>query len=222
MNGPSRITQWLVWGGLALIALFVAVAVLRTPPAARVSLPVVGKIASFQLTNQNGEGVSLEQLKGKVWVADTIFTRCPGPCRRMTAHFREIQTALPAVQPARLVSISSDPDYDTPAVLKKYGGEFGADPARWWFLTGSRQQVYDLAVRDFKFVIAENKTTNGVPPAEGIITHSTWFALVDQQGQMRGWTDSNGGLHATFDSENEEERARLVAAIKQLLRDPKS
>jgi protein SCO1/2 len=220
MNNPARHLQWLIWTGVLLIILL-ATFVFNRPGPPLVALPVIGPVTDFQLTNQDGKAVSLEQLRGKVWVADIIFTRCPGPCRKMTGSFRELQSALPAGDRVRLVSLTSDPENDTAAVLKKYAAEFQADPGRWWFLTGDRKQLYDLALNGLRFVVKTNDTSNGVPP-EGLITHSTWFALVDQQGRMRGWTDANGGLHATFEYDDLEQLARLRAAIRQLLREPKS
>ena len=81
-------------------------------------MPVLGQLPDFVLTNQLGQAVSLADLRGQVWVADVIFTRCPGPCAKMTRHYAELQTALPANQPIKLVSFTSDPEYDTPKVLK--------------------------------------------------------------------------------------------------------
>ncbi len=96
-------------------------------------LPVIGQITGFTLTNQDNAAVSLADLRGKVWVADVVFTRCAGPCPRMTHQLAELQSALPANQPVRLVTLTSDPEYDTPPVLKKYAARFGADSNRWMF-----------------------------------------------------------------------------------------
>ncbi len=179
-------------------------------------MPVLGQLPDFVLTNQTGQTVSLADLRGQVWVADVIFTRCPGPCAKMTRHYAELQTALPANQPVKLVSFTSDPEYDTPKILNKYAERFGADSNRWWFLTGDKPQIRRLAVNDFKFVVVEKKPEERDVP-EDLFLHSTWFVLVDRQGRVRGWTDKPGSLHAYYDSENPEERALIPAAIKRLL-----
>jgi len=223
MNDPSRKIQWMVWGGLALIMAMISGAFLsekfalgwfsRSKP-----MPVLGQLPDFVLTNQTGQTVSLADLRGQVWVAAVIFTRCPGPCAKMTRHFAELQAALPANEPVKLVSLTSDPEYDTPKVLKKYAERFGADSNRWWFLTGDKPQIHRLAVNDFKFVVVEKKPEERDIP-DDLFLHSTWFVLVDRQGRVRGWTDSEGRLHAYYDSEVPEDRAKIPAGIKQLLRE---
>ena len=87
MNNPSRKIQWLVWGGLVLVAGVVGAAFVRSEIAGPdAPLPVIGQIPDFHLTNQNNQAVSMADLRGKVWVADIIFTRCPGPCRTITGN----------------------------------------------------------------------------------------------------------------------------------------
>lgn len=220
MNIPPRRITWLVWSGFVLAAALVGVALVRSEMAGpALPLPVIGSISDFHLTNQNNQAVSLADLSGKVWVADIIFTRCPGPCRTMTGVLAGVQASLPADLPVRFVTLTSDPDYDSPAIMRKFAAQFGADPARWWFLTGNKPEIRSLAVNDFKFVAVERKPEDRTVP-EDLFIHSTWLALVDQQGRMRGWFDTEGHLHATFESDDPDTPARLQAAIKQLLRQP--
>jgi len=220
MNGPARKTERVVWGGLVLtIAAIGAAFALSRLGAGNRPLPIIGQIPDFNLTNQNSEAVTLANLRGKVWVADIIFTRCPGPCATMTRHLAELQSALPKNEPVRLVSFTSDPENDTPAVLKKYAGLFGADANHWWFLTGNKPEIRGLAVNDFKFVVVEKKPEDRTVP-DDLFIHSTWYVLVDQKGQVRGWTDREGRLHAYFDSADADARAEILPAIKQLLNEP--
>jgi cytochrome oxidase Cu insertion factor (SCO1/SenC/PrrC family) len=219
MSQPARKTQWLVWGGLGLVIATIGLLYFQSRLDAAVApLPVVGEIGDFHLTNQNDDVVSMDKLEGKVWIADIIFTRCPGPCRKMTARLAGLQAQLPAE--VRFISLTSDPANDTPPVLKKFAGEFKADPERWWFLTGDKQQLFDLAIKDFKFYVEDSKPTNNVAPAEGLITHSTWFALVDRKGQVRGWRDHTGTVQASFPYDDPEAQAKLVTCVRQLLREP--
>ena len=130
MTASSRSVQWLVWGFLLVIVLVIGGSFVRskTKPAEATGsvLPVIGTVADFSLTNQLGQTVSLAHLRGKVWVADIIFTRCPGPCATMTQRMSELQSALSPNQPVQFVSLTTDPGFDTPSVLKKYAERFKA------------------------------------------------------------------------------------------------
>jgi len=178
-------------------------------------LPVLGQLSDFHLTNQNNEPVCLADLRGKVWVADIIFTRCPGPCAKMTRHLAELQSSLPATDAFRTVTLTSDPEYDTPPILKRYGEHFGADNRRWWFLTGDKKAIRELAVNDFKFVVVDKPAKDREVP-DDLFIHSTFFMLVDGKGQVRGWIDGEKHVHAYFDSDDAATRAELVAAVRQL------
>ncbi len=124
--------EWLAVGGLALVGVtLVAVFLLmrlKSQSAAEQRLPVIDQIADFSLTNQNGRAVSLADLRGQVWVADIIFTRCAGPCPNMTRQMKELAGRPATGSQARLVTLTTDADFDTPPVLKAYAERFGADP----------------------------------------------------------------------------------------------
>jgi protein SCO1 len=215
LNKPAQKIEWLVWGGLVFIIAAIGGAFVWSKLHGAPNLPIIGQISPFNLTNQNNQPVSLDNLRGQVWVADIIFTRCPGPCPTMTHHLAELQAALPANSAMRLVTLTSDPEYDTAPVLKTYAARFGANSNRWFFLTGPKPEIRGLAVNDFKFVVVDKKPEDRSVP-EDLFIHSTWFVLVDQQGRVRGWTDREGQLHAYFDSEDLTTRTEILAAIKQL------
>ena len=123
-----------LWVGVGLVLLilcgsFVLMRIEPLPPRAA-SLPVIGSVPAFALTNQDARVFTLEDVRGKPWVADIIFTRCAGPCPRLSQQMAQLQAALPPASPAQLVSLTTDPEFDTPAVLKKYAARFSADPAR--------------------------------------------------------------------------------------------
>lgn len=222
MNTPPRHVGWIVWGGLVLVMAIVGASFVRSELAApSLQLPVIGQLPDFHLTNQDNAAVSLSDLRGKVWVADIIFTRCPGPCRTITGEFAAMEPSLPGGDAVQLVTLTSDPDYDTPKMMKKFAAPFNADPARWSFLTGDKQEIRSLAVNDFKFVVVEKPAADRSVP-DDLFIHSTWFALVDKQGCVRGWIDHTGHEHAVFESDDPEAQAQLQAAIKQLLRQPVS
>lgn len=131
MNQTGRAVSWTVWIGVLLTAGLLALALLAAKLNVRhrtiaAQLPVISQIAPFTLTNQLGQPVTLDTLKGHVWVGDIIFTSCAGPCPVMTRKMRELQDALPGGTSARLVTLTTDPDTDTPEVLRNYAGKFGA------------------------------------------------------------------------------------------------
>lgn len=208
-------TNWIVWGGLLLTGaiLLVAYTLLRLGVSRGQPLPVYGQVADFTLTNQNGRVVSLDDLRGRVWVADIIFTRCAGPCLKMSRQMRDLQNALPPASNAKLISLTTDPDYDTPTVLKKYAKRFDANPERWWFLTSTKTQIAKLATDSLKLTAIEKKPEQRETPVD-LFIHSTIMVLVDQQARLRGIYETTGeGV------DPETIRRQLLAAIHNLERE---
>jgi cytochrome oxidase Cu insertion factor (SCO1/SenC/PrrC family) len=194
MNAPARRLQWLVWGALALTVLAIVAGYLRQrrSGADRPALPILFAVAPFTLTNQAGQSLASTSLLGQVWVADIIFTRCAGPCARMTRRLAELQAALPAAQPVRFVSLTTDPDHDTPAVLDQYARRFNADPARWQFLTGTKAQIGQAAMRSLKLT-AEPKKPGEMDNPNDLFIHSTILVVVDKQGRARAVVETEPG-----------------------------
>jgi cytochrome oxidase Cu insertion factor (SCO1/SenC/PrrC family) len=218
MNQPARRIGWRVWGGLALVALTLLLALLlaqlkfRTAPGP--PLPVIDQIAGFTLTNQNGRTVSLADLRGQVWVADIIFTRCPGPCLKMTKQMKVLQEALPPGSQTKLVTLTTDADFDTPPVLKAYAERFGADPQRWMFLTGTKREIANLAIDSLKLTAIEKKPEERESPQD-LFVHSTIFVIADKRGQLRGVFETTGeGI------DPQDVKARILAAVGRLEREP--
>ncbi len=204
MSPLNRKIQPLVWGGLSLIVLAVVVAPLVCAPPAR-PLPVYGAVTGFSLSDQDGRTVSQADWRGQICVVDLIFTRCLGPCPIVSATMKELQESLPARASVRLVSLTSDPGYDTPAVLKKYGERFGARPGVWTFLTGPKEMMRHLAMDELKLSMADKPPAERETPVD-LVIHSTRLVLVDQQGRIRGY----------FDGETTGCIPAIVAAIRNL------
>jgi protein SCO1/2 len=142
-----------------------------------------GSVPNFQLINQDGQPFGSAQLKGKIWIADFVFTLCPGPCPMISSRMSELQKPLEKTD-VHLVSVSVDPDHDTPAVLRGYAEKLNAQPHRWDFLTGSKSAIYDLSRNGFKLAIDDGSAENGTP------VHSTRVVLVDRRGEIRGYYDA--------------------------------
>jgi protein SCO1/2 len=144
-------------------------------------------IPDFKLTERSGQPFGLADLKGKVWVADFFYTTCPGPCPMLSSRLSDLHKELAKDDNVRLVSISSDPEKDTPEVLRAYAKQFGADD-HWLFLTGRKSEIYQLANQGFKLALAEDPKAAKEP-----ISHSTKLVLVDHTGTVRGFYDGVGG-----------------------------
>lgn len=141
----------------------------------------------FQLTERSGRTVSRDDLKGKVWIASFVFTRCAGPCPLISGNMARLQNDLADLSDVRLVTFSVDPERDTPDVLKEYAARFSADPERWLFLSGDKATVHTLVEKGFRLGVSEAKGTARTPGNE--FDHSTKLVLVDRQGRVRGYPD---------------------------------
>lgn len=218
MNPPARKLPWTIGIGLFLLTLSLALlfllAQINARLAHRANLPVLATIADFSLTNQTGAAVSLANLRGHPWLADIIFTRCPGPCLRMTRQMKEVQDALPPASAAKLVSLTTDPEFDTPEILSRYAAQrAGADPNRWTFLTGSKKEIARLAIDSLKLTAIEKKPEER-ESADDLWVHSTIFVVVDRHGQLRGIYET-GGEGVDWASSKQQ----ILTALKQLERE---
>lgn len=201
---PSKPADRLLWGVLLLGIVSVSVAFLVSLTGPR--LPIVSTVKPFTLTNQVGQAIHRESLLGKVWVADVVFSRCPTQCRRLSSQMQRIQAEIPG--DVRLVSLTADPAYDTVEVLGRYGRTYGSDPSRWWLLTGTRKELYRLAIEDLKFTVIETGEVGG--KLEDLFIHSPMFVVVDREGRVRGLVQSEAE-HA------EEAVLKLVRTLRRSL-----
>jgi protein SCO1/2 len=140
-------------------------------------------IANFSLTNQNGETITQENYKDKIYVADFFFTTCPSICPIMTEHMVEIQNKLINDTEVLLLSHTVTPQIDTVAQLKKYALEKGVNDSKWNLVTGDKKQIYDLARKSYMAV----KNEEGIDPY-GMI-HTENFMLIDKEKRVRGYYD---------------------------------
>ena len=161
------------------------------------SLPEIGSAPTFVLTGENNMLFDSKSLNGKIWVANFFFTSCQGPCPMMSAKMAILQDAVQRERKVQLVSISVDPETDTPKVLSEYAKRFKANSETWHFLTGNRHDIVSLAERGFQLAASGEEAS----------IHSTRFVLVDQSGQIRGY----------YNSEEEKEIERLKNDIRRLL-----
>jgi protein SCO1/2 len=159
-------------------------------------LPTLGDVPRFTLTDQGGAPFTNDTLRGKVWAAAFIFTRCPSACPLVTRAMRGVQLdAAKKSVPLRLVSFSIDPDNDTPPVLRQYAAQYGADLGSWSFVTGDSAGVKTTAEQGFK--IAAEGVADPTKPDFGL-SHGTQLVLVDPAEKIRGYYSTSDD-HALAD-----------------------
>jgi protein SCO1/2 len=161
-----------------------------------------GRVPAFELINQYGQRFGSTQLLGKIWIADFIYTTCPGPCPMISSRMSELQKPLEKTD-VHLVSFTVDPARDTPQILRGYAEKLQAEPDRWDFLTGSQSAIYGLSRNGFKLTISDGKEGKGIP------VHSTRMILVDRHGEIRGY----------YDAAEADGMTRLLADTNHLLRE---
>jgi protein SCO1/2 len=235
-----------VWGSFALLlAVIVAGGVLAlwqgglSGLGSREMLRPIAEVPDFTLFGRHGQPVTKADLLGKVWIVNFIFTRCVEECPLLTSRMARLQEVFVDEADVRLVSITIDPEHDTPEALSAYAENVGAHPQRWLFLTGEKERIYRLAREGFRLGVFEASEAN--PPAtrrpwrgafkaarpvlwlltpavalahhdsgeqsQQAIQHSGRFVLVDRQGQIRQY----------YNSEDEDALRRLQQHVKLLL-----
>ncbi len=182
------------------------------PPA--VPLTDVGPVGSFVLTERDGRTVRPSDLGGKVWVASFIFTRCMGPCPQVTGSVRKLQDAFADRPDVLFVTFTVDPDHDREKELRDYADKFGADPNRWLFLTGPRDEVYRVIRDSFHLGVQQTEGDERKPGSE--VAHSTRLAVVDRRGHVRGYFD---GRQVDDEGKSVDDTPRVRAAVQTLLRE---
>ena len=192
-NNIRDILFWTLFIGFGFI---ISVTLIMKNSSDELNIVDYGSVPYFELIDQNAMTISLADLNNKVWVIDFIFTTCAGPCPRMTEIMASIHNKLKAEDGVRFVSITVNPEYDSPQILKEYGNMYNANHEKWHFLTGKREAIHSLLVDGFH-----------IGDKEDIVFHSTQFVLVDQNGTIIGY----------YSSTDREDIEKLEKDILQLL-----
>jgi protein SCO1/2 len=189
----ARALRWTLLAATALLlAATFFVAQLRemrralAEPAVSPGPPILGRVPDFTLTDRDGSTVDLDELAGEPWVADFIFTRCALSCPRLTSVMRRLGADAPGI--AR-VSITVDPEHDTPQALGSYADSYAITDPEWRFLTGSTEAIESLVVGGFKLAVMRTPPPELATPEEPIM-HSGRFVLVDGEGAIRGYYEA--------------------------------
>lgn len=171
----------------------------------------IGAAPSFKLTDQNGETITNADYKGKVYVLEFFFSTCPTICPKMNANMLEIEKTFFGNPNFGIASITINPEYDTPKVLKEHADALGVKSSNWHFLTGDQAYIMDIANKGFNLYAGQNKNVAGG------FEHSGFFALIDKNGNIRSRRDQFGNPIVYYDGIEKAGIKHIVEDIKKLL-----
>jgi protein SCO1/2 len=176
------------------------------------SLMIIGQVPNFRFTNQTGETITNESYRGKVYVAEFFFTTCPSICPVMNRNMVKVQNKFKGNENVGIASFSIDPAYDTPEVLLEYAQNYKISNPNWHLLTGDKDEIFKLANEGFNLYVGE------APEVEGGFEHSGFFALIDQNGNIRSRFDENDNPIIYYDGLEDEGIRMLMEDISLLLK----
>lgn len=174
-------------------------------------LATIGAVPAFSFTDQNQNTITNETFKDKVYIVEFFFTTCPSICPIMTENMIKIQNDFLGNPKVGIASFSIDPAHDTPQVLKEYAENKGITKPQWHLLTGEKEKIFKLANEGFNLYVGE------APEVEGGFEHSGFFALVDQNGNIRSRKDEHGNPIVYYDGLEDKGIQMLKEDIKKLL-----
>lgn len=174
-------------------------------------LALIGEVPDFNFTNQNNETITNTTYKGKVYVVEFFFTTCPSICPIMNKNMVKIQDEFFGNPNLGIASFSIDPKTDTPEVLKEYANRYNITNPNWNMLTGDKEAIYELANSGFNLYVGENSEV------EGGFEHSGFFALIDQEGNIRSRFDEQGNPIIYYNGLEDEGVLMIKEDIKLLL-----
>jgi protein SCO1/2 len=171
-------------------------------------LPIIGNdqnhhVSPFSFVNQEGKTITNDDVKGKIYIVDYFFATCKGICPKMNENMEKVYKSIKGDKGVMILSHTVDPTKDTIKALKEYSLRFDADPNQWYFLTGDKKALYEMA--RYSYLISAEDDTTGVSVDEDFI-HDKHFALVDKHGRIRGF----------YDGLADKDVQKLIADIKLL------
>jgi protein SCO1/2 len=143
-------------------------------------------IADFSFQNQLGDTISLKDVEGKIFVTDFFFTTCGGICPKMTTQLQRVQSEFADDENFLILSHTVNPSVDSVATMLKYANRFEANPEKWWFLTGSKKELYIMARKSY-LIVPDEADPNFEHGGESDFLHTENFALIDPDGRIRGY-----------------------------------
>jgi protein SCO1/2 len=175
------------------------------PGFGKVQLPVLSYVKSFSFPNQEGKLITDRDVAGKVYIAEYFFTTCKGICPKMNTNVKKIYEEYAGEPDFRILSYTVDPETDSVGRMKRYSDSLGIDAGRWWFLTGRKDSLYNLARIGYLLDDPKNNEVN----IKDQFIHTQFLALVDRGGRVR----------KIYDSLKKDELDDLDKDIKNLLKE---
>ena len=171
----------------------------------------IGPVPSFELVDQNNKTITDKDYLGKVYVVEFFFSTCPTICPKMNQNMLKLQKEYYGNPQFGIASVTINPEYDTPEVLKAHAEHLGVKHFNWHFLTGDKDYIYNLATSGFNLYAGENKNVAGG------FEHSGLFALIDKDGVIRCRKDEHGNPILYYDGLADEGVQAIKEDIKKLL-----
>ena len=201
--------QWYIVIGVILI-----IFLLLKERYQKISLPIYGQLSDFEMTDSTGNPFGSKQLRGSVWIANFIFTTCPGECLVMSQNMSNIHRSFVRVPNVHCVSITVNPETDTPPVLAEYAKKYNANTQKWHFLTDKRSKIRKLLKNEFRVGFQDN-----------IIFHSVYSVLVDDLLRIRGYYDTTNKkqlqkliVDIAFQSKRSHKRLKKLKALQNKMK----
>jgi protein SCO1/2 len=204
----SRKTGFYIAFFVGLFIVFYLVIIRIIPGFAEAKLPVLSDVQPFSFTNQEGKSITEKDVQGKVYVAEYFFTTCKGICPKMNTNLVQVYQEFKDDPDFRILSHTVDPETDSVQRMKHYADSLGADPKRWWFLTGRKDSLYKAARVSY---LLDDPKNNNINTDQQFI-HTQFFAVVDKNGRVR----------KIYDGLKKDEINTLKEDIKKLLRETAS
>jgi protein SCO1/2 len=171
----------------------------------KVKLPVLNTVQPFSFTRQDSVQVSIADLRNRIYVAEYFFTTCKGICPKMNKNMKAVYEKFKNDSNFLVLSHTVNPETDSLPVLRRYADSIGADPANWWFVTGTKESLYKSARESYLLDDPQNSSKN----IEEQFLHTQFFSLVDRQGRVRG----------IYDGIKKEEVDQLLLDIATLIKE---
>lgn len=165
----------------------------------------------LEAINRDGRSVNLSEMRDRVFVAGYQYTDCPAGCLGLAAIMRSLQEEFGSDPKFHLISISVNPEGDTPEKMDAWVKKNGIDTENWWFLTGDPERIASYMISEFKFYATETNTDPAVVAAQGEFAHDQRLALVDGDANVRGYYDVLNLQRGDLEYE------RLVRDLKMVL-----
>ena len=176
--------------------------------------PLLYTVPEFSLTERSGRTVRDADLRGKIWIASFVFTRCEYGCDDITQTMHKLQQDFAQYPDVLLITFTVDPQHDDVDELRRYAEKYGADANRWLFLTGPEKDVYRLLRNGFRITAEQNQGAERTPGNE--VRHDNKLVLVDRDGRIRGYYE--GRLATSLPGEAKDDAKKRFKESQQQLR----